>query len=123
MFDHIGFGVSDLAASKSFFVQALAPLGVAVIMEGDYGVGLGRNNKPTLWLHQARETPVPLHLAFSAGDRDQVDAFHRAALAAGGRDNGAPGLRPHYHPDYYAAFVIGPDGHNVEAVCHKPPAR
>lgn len=123
MFDHIGFGVSDLAASKAFFVQALAPLGVAVVMEGDYGVGLGRNNKPTLWLHRARETPVPLHLAFTAAERGQVDAFHHAALAAGGRDNGAPGLRPHYHPDYYAAFVIGPDGHNVEAVCHKPQAR
>ena len=122
MFDHVGFGVTDLAASKAFFVQALAPLGVAVVMEGPYGVGLGPKNKPALWLHESREKPAPLHLAFVAVNRAQVDAFHRAALAAGGRDNGAPGLRPQYHPHYYGAFVIGPDGHNVEAVCHKPEA-
>ena len=122
MFDHVGFGVTDLAASKAFFLQALAPLGVVVVMEGPYGVGLGQNNKPTLWLHQSPDKPAPLHLAFVAVDRAQVDAFHRAALAAGGRDNGAPGLRPQYHPHYYGAFVIGPDGHNVEAVCHKPEA-
>jgi len=122
MFDHLGFGVTDLAASKAFFLQALAPLGVAVVMEGPYGVGLGQDNKPTLWLHQSPDKPAPLHLAFVAVNRAQVDAFHRAALAAGGRDNGAPGLRPQYHPHYYGAFVIGPDGHNVEAVCHKPEA-
>lgn len=122
MFDHLGFGVTDYAASKSFFLKALQPLGVAVVMEGPYGLGLGQNGKPSLWLHASDERPAPLHLAFVATDRAQVDAFYRAALDAGGRDNGAPGLRPHYHANYYGAFVIGPDGHNVEAVCHKPQA-
>ena len=122
MFDHVGFGVSDLAASKAFFLQALAPLKVALVMEGPYGVGIGRDGKPSLWLYETSERPAPLHIAFRAATRADVDAFHRAALAAGGRDNGAPGLRPHYHPNYYGAFVIGPDGHNVEAVCHKPEA-
>jgi catechol 2,3-dioxygenase-like lactoylglutathione lyase family enzyme len=118
--DHLGFGVTDFAASKAFFLKALAPLGVGVVMEGPYGVGMGREGKPTLWLHETGQKPAPLHLAFSAADRAQVDAFHRAALEAGAADNGGPGLRPHYHPNYYAAFVIGPDGHNVEAVCHRP---
>lgn len=120
MFDHIGFGVTDYAASKAFFLAALKPLGVAVVMEGEYGAGLGQNGKPSLWLYESAGQPAPLHIAFVAADRGQVDAFHRAAIAAGGKDNGAPGLRPHYHPNYYGAFVIGPDGHNVEAVCHKP---
>jgi catechol 2,3-dioxygenase-like lactoylglutathione lyase family enzyme len=120
MFDHVGFGVTSLAESKAFFLEALQPLGVTVVMEGPYGVGMGQNGKPSLWLHETTERPTPLHLAFVAVNRKQVDAFYRAALAAGGRDNGAPGLRPHYHPNYYGAFVIGPDGHNVEAVCHRP---
>ena len=119
MFDHIGLGVSDYDASKEFFLQALAPLGVAIAMEGPYGIGIGRGGKPSLWLHQVTDKPLPLHLAFTAENRRQVDAFYKAALAAGGKDNGAPGLRPHYHADYYGAFVIGPDGHNVEAVCHR----
>lgn len=122
MFDHIGFGVSDLARSQAFFLAALSPLAVRVVMEGPYGVGLGRDGKPSLWLHRADLPATPMHLAFSAETRQQVDDFHAAALAAGGRDNGAPGLRPHYHPHYYGAFVIGPDGHNVELVCHRPPA-
>lgn len=122
MFDHIGIGVTDLAASKAFFLQALQPLGVAVVMEGPWGVGLGRGGKPSLWLHDAKRPPAPLHLAFAAENRQQVDEFHRAALAAGGIDNGPPGLRPHYHAHYYGAFAIGPDGHNVEAVCHRPAA-
>jgi catechol 2,3-dioxygenase-like lactoylglutathione lyase family enzyme len=122
MFDHIGLGVSHLAASKAFFLRALQPLGVTVAMEGPYGVGLGRNGKPSLWLHETTDKPTPLHLAFVAENREQVHAFHVAALAAGGKDKGAPGLRPHYHPNYYGAFIIGPDGHNVEAVCHKPQA-
>ena len=122
MFDHIGLGVSDYAASRSFFLQSLAPLGVGVVMEGEHGLGLGPKGKPSLWLFQSADKQVPLHIAFTAENRSQVDAFHRAALAAGGKDNGAPGLRPHYHPDYYGAFVIGPDGHNVEAVCHRPGA-
>lgn len=120
MFDHLGFGVTDYAASKAFFMAALQPLGVGVVMEGPYGVGLGRNGKPSLWLYETEETPARLHIALAADTRADVDAFYRAALAAGGKDNGAPGLRPHYHAHYYGAFVIGPDGHNVEAVCHKP---
>lgn len=120
--DHVRFGVSDYAASKAFFLAALQPLGVAVVMEGPYGLGLGRNGKSSLWMFQTAEKPAHLHLAFTADDRKQVEAFYRAALVAGGKDNGAPGLRPHYDAKYYGAFVIGPDGHNVEAVCHKPEA-
>jgi catechol 2,3-dioxygenase-like lactoylglutathione lyase family enzyme len=122
MFDHIGFGVSDYAASKAFFLEALKPLGVGVVMEGQYGVGLGQDGKPSLWMYRTDEKPAHLHLAFVAANRKQVDEFHRAAVAAGGKDNGAPGLRPHYHASYYGAFVISPDGHNVEAVCHQPEA-
>jgi catechol 2,3-dioxygenase-like lactoylglutathione lyase family enzyme len=120
MFDHVGLGATNLAASKAFFLAALQPLGIALVMEGPYGVGIGQNKKPSLWLFETKDQPSHLHLAFTAEDRRQVDAFYQAALAAGGKDNGAPGLRPHYHADYYGAFVIGPDGHNVEAVCHKP---
>ena len=120
MFDHIGVGVSDYAASKAFFLKALQPLCYDVVMEGPYGVGLGPTGKPLLWLSQSSEKPGRVHVAFAAKNRKQVDEFYRAALAAGGKDNGPPGLRPHYHPNYYGAFVIGPDGHNVEAVCHKP---
>ena len=122
MFDHVGFGVTSLAESKAFFLRALEPLGVSVVMEGPYGVGLGSQGKPSLWLHEMKERPAHLHVAFAAESRKQVDEFYRAALAAGGKDNGAPGLRPHYHAHYYGAFVIGPDGHNIEAVCHKPEA-
>ena len=122
MFDHVGFGVTNLAESKAFFVQALAPLGATVVMEGAYGVGIGPRGKPSLWLAPTQEQPARLHLAFVASRRAEVDAFYKAALAAGGKDNGAPGLRPQYHPNYYGAFVIGPDGHNVEAVCHAPEA-
>ena len=120
MFDHIGLGVTSLAESKAFFLKALQPLGVAVAMEGPYGVGMGQNGKPAFWLSETKEHPAHLHIAFTAENRRQVDEFYKAALAAGGKDNGAPGLRPHYHPNYYGAFVIGPDGHNIEAVCHKP---
>lgn len=120
MFDHIGFGVTDQAASKAFFLKALQPLGIGVVMEGPYGVGLGKPGKPSLWLSPTQEKPSRLHIAITADSRAEVDAFYQAALAAGGIDNGPPGLRPHYHPHYYGAFVIGPDGHNVEAVCHKP---
>jgi len=122
MFDHLGFGVTNLAESKAFFLKALQPLGVAVAVEGPYGVGMGQSNKPSLWLSETKEHPAHLHLAFTAQNRKQVDEFYKAALAAGGKDNGAPGLRPHYHANYYGAFVIGPDGHNVEAACHKPEA-
>ena len=122
MFDHVVFGVSDYAASKAFFVEALEPLGVAVASEGSLGIELCRPNETSsLCIRlQPESKPAHLHLAFQAGSRQQVEAFYRAALAAGGKDNGAPGLRPQYHPNYYAAFVIGPDGHNIEAVCHRP---
>ena len=125
MFDHVKFGVSDFLASKAFFLKALEPLGVVVVGEGppEYGVELcPPQGKVSLVLFQTREKPAHLHLAFVAETRQQVDAFHRAALAAGGKDNGPPGLRPHYHANYYAAFVIGPDGHNIELVCHAPEA-
>jgi catechol 2,3-dioxygenase-like lactoylglutathione lyase family enzyme len=120
MFDHVVFGVSDYAASKAFFLKALEPLGVAVVLEGPLGVELSADGKSSLCIRRIEEKPAHLHLAFRAGNRRQVDAFHRAALEAGGKDNGAPGLRPQYHANYYAAFVIGPDGHNIEAVCHGP---
>jgi catechol 2,3-dioxygenase-like lactoylglutathione lyase family enzyme len=124
MFDHVKFGVSDFAASKAFFLKALAPLGVSAGAEGEptYGIELVASGEPSLILFQTDERPAHLHLAFTAGTRQQVDAFYRAALEAGGKDNGAPGLRPHYHANYYAAFVMGPDGHNIEAVCHQADA-
>lgn len=124
MFDHVKFGVSDYTASKAFFLQALAPLGVTAGSEGEptYGIELVAKGPASLILFQTNEKPAPLHIAFAADSRSQVEAFYRAALAAGGKDNGAPGLRPHYHANYYAAFVIGPDGHNIEAVCHQPAA-
>jgi catechol 2,3-dioxygenase-like lactoylglutathione lyase family enzyme len=124
MFDHVKFGVSDYAASKAFYLKALEPLGVAAGAEGPpaYGIELCAKGDASLCLFQADEKPAHLHLAFTAESRRQVDAFHRAALEAGARDNGAPGLRPRYHANYYAAFVIGPDGHNIEAVCHAPEA-
>jgi catechol 2,3-dioxygenase-like lactoylglutathione lyase family enzyme len=121
MFDHVVFGVSDYAASKEFFLRALAPLGVVMVQEGPLGAELSPpNGKSSLCFCQSNEKPAHLHLAFTADNRQQVEAFHRAALAAGGKDNGAPGLRTNYHASYYAAFVIGPDGHNIEVVCHNP---
>jgi catechol 2,3-dioxygenase-like lactoylglutathione lyase family enzyme len=123
MFDHVVFGVSDYEASKAFFLEALEPLGVAVVSEGPLGVELCRpESKSSLCLRRIEEKATHLHLAFTAESRQQVDDFHRAALAAGGKDNGAPGLRQQYHANYYAAFVIGPDGHNIEVVCHEPEA-
>jgi catechol 2,3-dioxygenase-like lactoylglutathione lyase family enzyme len=125
MFDHVKFGVSDYAASKAFYLQALAPLGVVVASEGPpaYGVELcPPGSNASLCLFQTQEKPAHLHIAFKAQNRQQVDAFYRAALAAGAKDNGAPGLRPHYHANYYAAYVIGPDGHNIEVVCNEPEA-
>ncbi len=121
MFDHVKFGVSDYAASKAFFLEALAPLGVTIVGEGapTYGIELAAKGEASLCMYQSDAKPAPLHLAFTAASRQQVEAFYRAALKAGGKDNGAPGLRPHYNANYYAAFVIGPDGHNIEAVCHE----
>lgn len=127
MLDHIGFAVADLARSTAFYEAALAPLGIAVVMEvtaeetgGGAHVGFGAAGKPFFWIGTGRPLTGRLHVAFAASDRAAVDAFHRAALAAGAADNGGPGLRPEYHPSYYGAFVLDPDGHNVEAVCHRP---
>ena len=125
MFDHVKFGVSDYGASKAFFLKALEPLGVTAGSEGPptYGIELiQRAGKSSLCLFQTEEKPARLHLAFVAENRQQVEAFYRTALEADGKDNGAPGLRPHYHANYYAAFVMAPDGHNIEAVCHAPDA-
>lgn len=118
--DHLGLAVSDYAASKAFFTRALAPLGIRLVMEVQGWAGLGRDGKPEFWFGQHTEAQRPMHLAFLAENREQVRAFYEAALAAGASDNGPPGIREIYHPHYYAAFVIGPDGHNVEAVCHQP---
>ena len=123
MFDHVVIGVSDYAASKTFFLKALEPLGVVVVQEGPLGVELSSDDQSSLCLFQTEEKPAYLHLAFKARNCRQVEAFYRAALGAGGKDNGAPGLRPQYHAHYYAAFVIGPDGHNIEVVCHQPEAK
>lgn len=119
MFDHIGFNVSDFRKSKEFFLRALEPLGIGIVAEGDDWAMIGKDAKPQLWFGAMGASPGPIHIAFTAANRAQVRAFHDAALAAGGKDNGAPGPRD-YHPNYYGAFVIGPDGHNVEAVCHAP---
>ncbi|UNC50211.1 VOC family protein [Enterobacter huaxiensis] len=120
MFDHLKFGVSDYEKSKIFFLNALRPLGIEIIDEGsaDYGVEMSSGNV-SLCLFQTNEKPSPLHLAFVAETRQHVDDFYYAALRAGAQDNGAPGLRS-YGKNYYAAFVIAPDGHNIEAVCHAP---
>lgn len=118
MIDHIGLAVSDFARSKEFFKQALAPLGYTVLMEFDGTAGFGRDGKPDFWIG-AGKAGTSTHVAFAAVTRRVVDEFYRAAMAAGGRDNGAPGLRPQYHPNYYGAFVFDPDGNNVEAVCHQ----
>src|SRR5262245_65898088 len=123
MFDHVVFVVSDYAASKAFFLKALEPLGVAVVSEGPLGVELCRpGNNASLCIRRVEEKATHLHLAFAAENRRQVEDFYRAALEAGGKDHGPPGLLPQYHPYYYAAFVIGPDRHNIEAVCHEPEA-
>lgn len=127
-FDHIGFTVSDIARSKAFYARALAPLGIDLVMEvtaemtGSHEhVGYGHDGNPYFWIGNG-EGPLrgKLHVAFSAANRAAVAAFYEAAIAAGGIDNGAPGLRPHYHANYYGAFVLDPDGHNIEACCHLP---
>ena len=120
MFDHVVFGVSDYAASKSFYLQALEVLGVEVLVENELGIELSSDGRTSLCLVRTGEQPAHLHLAFRADTRQQVDAFYLDALAAGGTDNGPPGLRPKYHENYYAAFITDPDGHNVELVCHEP---
>src|SRR3954470_6184461 len=128
MLDHLGFVVADFARSKTFYTQALAPLGIGIVKElsaqqtgGSLHAGFGDNGKPFFWIGDTGTVlRGNLHVAFTAKTRAEVDAFYTAALAAGGRDNGAPGVRAHYHPGYYGAFVLDFDGHNVEAVCHAP---
>lgn len=134
MLDHISLRVADYARSKEFYQAALAPLGYALAMEGASGAGFSKGRIPAFWIKQGESTgraggpePTPqagcggprLHVAFASETRAMVDAFYRAALAAGAEDNGPPGLRPDYHSNYYGAFVLDPDGHNIEAVCHK----
>jgi len=120
--DHMGFTVSDYERSKAFYVKALAPLGMELLMEpmGAAG-GFGRDGKPFFWIESRGARPATgIHVAFVVDDRATVDAFHAAALEAGGTDNGGPGVREIYHPHYYGAYVLDPDGNNIEAVCHKP---
>jgi catechol 2,3-dioxygenase-like lactoylglutathione lyase family enzyme len=118
MYDHIGLKVKDLKASVRFYSAALAELGHVLASQDESGAGLGPKGSPALWLAADAGPHTPLHVAFTARSRAAVDAFHRAGLKAQGRDNGAPGLRTDYSPTYYAAFLIDPDGNNVEAVCH-----
>ena len=128
MIDHMGFAVSDYKRAKAFYAKALAPLGYGLIMEvpadvppsGAAAAGFGENGKPDFWIGGEGKLAPPLHVAIVAKTRDAVDAFYKAAMAAGARDNGAPGIRPHYHANYYGAFVLDHDGHNIEAVCHTP---
>ena len=120
MIDHTGLTVSNVAKSKAFYGAALAPLGYTVLMEWEQYAGLGVAPKPDFWIGEGQPNVPPIHVAFRAESRAQVDAFYKAAVAAGGKDNGAPGLRPHYHANYYGSFVLDPDGHNIEAVCHTP---
>src|SRR5262245_20101250 len=125
--DHTSLSVADFAKAKAFYTAALKPLGITVLMEfpksvtGNFDVaGLGSNGKPYFWLAAAGKTSPRVYLASTAASRAEVDAFSKAAMAAGGKDNGPPGIRANYHPNYYGAFVLDADGHNIEAVCHLP---
>ena len=128
MLDHVGLTVADMDKAKGFYAEALKPLGLDVVMEvteemtGGHGahLGYGKDGNPFFWIGTGKAAGGRAHVAFASDDRASVDAFYEAAIAAGGKDNGKPGLRPEYHPDYYGAFVIDPDGNNIEAVCHKP---
>ena len=130
MLDHVGFAVSDIARSRAFYEAALAPLGISLMMEippeenaaggGGRALGFGKDDKPFFWIADNQRVGEGTHIAFETDSRAKVDRFYQAAIAAGGRDNGPPGLRPHYHPNYYAAFVFDPDGLNIEAVSHRP---
>ncbi|MGA2043704.1 MAG: VOC family protein [Roseiarcus sp.] len=122
MFDHIGFSVEDFPASRAFYLAALAPLGFGVVAEFGEQVGMGADGRAQFWFGAGGQPPSGLHIAFAARSRAEVRAFHTAALAAGARDNGPPGLRPHYDPHYYGAFAIDLNGHNIEAVCRSPEA-
>lgn len=128
MIDHIGFAVTDIERSRAFYEAALAPLGLSLRMtatpdqteSGGTAIGFGKDSRVFFWIADNERVGEGTHIALAADSRAEVDAFHRAALAAGGRDHGAPGLRPHYGPNYYAAFVLDPDGLNLEAVCRTP---
>jgi catechol 2,3-dioxygenase-like lactoylglutathione lyase family enzyme len=128
MLDHVGFAVADAEVSRRFYEAALAPIGVRQLMtvpaeengSGGTAHGFGKDGNPFFWVGDNERVGEGTHVAFRVDTRAEVDAFHAAALAAGGQDNGAPGLRPQYHPNYYAAFVFDPDGLNIEAVCHRP---
>ena len=128
MLDHVGFAVSDAERSRRFYEAALAPLGITLIMSvapeqtesGGTAHGFGSDGKPYFWVGDNERVGEGTHVAFTTDSRAKVEAFYEAALAAGGKDNGGPGLRTIYHPNYYAAFVHDPDGINIEAVCHRP---
>ncbi len=123
MLDHLGIDVSDYDRSKAFYEAALKPLGLEVLMEpipGACGFGDPEKRMPFFWVYDRENVNEGVHIAFSAPDRATVDAFHAAALEAGAQDNGGPGVREIYHPNYYGAFALDPDGNNVEAVCHRP---
>ena len=127
MIDHLGFAVSDIERAKAFYLAALKPLGIEILIEvtpeqsgGEAHLGFGANQKPFFWIGTGKTVQGPVHIAFDAPNRATVDAFYQAALAAGGTDNGPPGIRAYYHPNYYGAFVFDLDGHNIEAVCHLP---
>jgi len=127
MLDHVGFAVSDLERARKFYQQTLSPLGIMLIYDitveqtdGEAYLGFGEDQRPYFWVGTGRRFGGNIHVAFLAETRDLVDKFHAAGLKAGGKDNGAPGLRPHYHKNYYGAFVLDPDGNNIEAVCHRP---
>ena len=120
MLDHVSLGVSDIERSRKFYDRALRPLGIErLYAEGETASGYGAGRKAFFWIGLRAASQTGSHVAFATEDRETVDRFHQAALAAGGRDNGQPGLRPHYHEDYYGAFVLDPDGHNIEAVCRR----
>jgi catechol 2,3-dioxygenase-like lactoylglutathione lyase family enzyme len=122
MLDHVTIGITDVERSKQFYDRALRPLGIArLYAEGEWAAGYGVRPKAFFWIGLKATRQTSAHVAFTAADRATVDRFHEEAIAAGGRDNGAPGIRPHYHANYYGAFVLDPDGHNIEAVCHAPP--
>src|SRR6202161_2484380 len=130
MIDHISFAVSNMEQSKAFYVAALRPLGIAVVMEGtaeqtgaDAHDGFGKDDMAFFWIGEGAKPKGGTHVAFTAPTRADVDTFYRAALAAGGRDNGSPGLRTHYHPDYFGGFVLDPDGNNIEAACRRAGGR
>ncbi len=125
MLDHVGIPVSNYKKSKAFYLQALSPLGYVLVLEvnsqhdgGKAHAGFGTEGRPRFWIGDGKPSKDSMHIAFKAKTRKAVEEFYTAALKAGGKDNGAPGLRPHYHENYYGAFVLDPDGHNIEAVCH-----